>query len=166
AAAGAGAIGATEGESSTVAIGLGFSLAVNIDTDNVVAVVNHSTVVRGGGLQLRASARPSVPAATASGPLGRGTRESGGISFAGAAGVSINVVHNLITAQILGGSHVSLNAPTPGAVTLSAVSVPLVRAYSIVAAGVLNTGGGSPIGAGALVAGNDVENDVTANVDN
>src|SRR5262249_53746678 len=137
--------------------------ASNTITNTITAEVDGSSLTSGGGIDLSALADQQVVSATAAGAVSGSfsSGSQGGLAFAGAGAVSVNVITNTVAAQV---SHSHLLSHGSQAVSLTAEDDSLITAN----AGALGVGagvGGRDLAAGASVAADVITNDVSSVID-
>jgi Ca2+-binding RTX toxin-like protein len=161
--AGGVAIGIAGGQGGGTALSAAISLAINTIENTIAAAIEHSTVTSSGDVELTAVSAANIHALTIAGGGSFAGGEGGGFSFAGAGTGSGNSIKNAVHATI--GYFSSINAT--GSVKLTAMDSSVIVAdaggFGIAAAG--GQGGGTSVSAGISLAFNDVENTITATID-
>jgi hypothetical protein len=162
----AGGISGCGAGSSEIAVAgaIGLSVATNSVANQVLAIVDGSTVTAPIGVDLTASEEARIRALTIGGALSGavGTTLAVGVAVGGAG--SGNDIGNTVEAQIRGASQIS---STAGELTLLARDTSTITAISIGAALSLSSGQTSAaVSIGVSVADNEIHNTILASIEN
>ena len=148
------------GQGGGSALTAGLSVAINDIANQVLAVIDDSTVEANGAVQLTATSTATVDALTIAVAFAGSGGQGGGFSFSGAGSGSGNTIENVVKAGILNGAAVTTRGT--GSVTLAATDTSKIIAdaggVGIAVAG--GQGGGSALTAGVSVAINGIANQV------
>ena len=152
------------GQGGGVGVSIGAAVAINNIGNTVTATIDGSTVKSAGGVSVDAGSDASILAVAVgiAGALAGG--QGGGIALAGAGSGSGNTISNTIEATIQNGSQVT----SAGLLTVSATDNSSITAgagsLTIAVAG--GQGGGFAGSIGVAAASNEIDNNVTAAIEN
>nr|WP_293778378.1 DUF4347 domain-containing protein [uncultured Oxalicibacterium sp.] len=143
---------------------IGISVAVNKITDSVEAAIDSATVSAAGNLSLTATEDADIRALTVGGAVG--VSGGGGGAGVGAAGAgSGNTIRNTVLAAIRNAS--SVTTTNSGSVSLTATDSSFISANAGgLGIGVAFGGGGAGVSLGVAAADNNIQNSVSAYIDN
>ena len=152
------------GKGGGTALTAAVSLAINDVADQVLAVIDGSTVTVAGNVELTATSTATISALTIAGTGGVAGGQGAGFTFSGAGSGSGNTIQNTTKAEIRNVS--ALTTTGTGSVTLKATDTSKIIAdaggVGIAIAG--GQGGGTALTAGVSVAINHIQNEVSATV--
>ena len=164
--AGGAAIAAAGGQGGGASISVGISIADNEIGNQILALIDASTVTSAAGVGLSASSTGTIDAFTFGGAVAISGGMGGGVSGAGSGSEASNWIHNTVSASIQNGSSVTTN--NAGSVSLTATDSATITADAAggsvsIAAG---AGGAGAISIGAAIADNDINSVVSAYINN
>lgn len=165
---GAGALGVTLSQGSSVTPTVGISVTANKIADTVLAQVDQSQVgtvkspVSGLTVQATDQSTISTNSVAATATLNISTNTA--VAIAGAGGVSLNDVANTVTATVSGGSTVDVASGGLSVTTSETANIQAVAAGGALSVGVSSGGTGVSVAIGAAAAINQISNTLTASI--
>ena len=165
---GAGALGVTLSQGSSVTPTVGISVTANHIGDTVLAQVDQSQVGTVNspvsGLTVAASDQSTITTNSVAATATLNISTNTAVAIAGAGGVALNNVANTVTATISGGSAIEVAAGGLSVTTSDSSNIQAVAAGGALSVGVSSGGTAVSVAIGAAVAINQISNSLTASI--